>query len=395
MSRRNAILLGLFFVLFPIGVWLSIEESTPLLVKAGRDALPDPLTRTGLAEIARTLQTQVQYLMTLFSSDAELLIYGGLAFFGILMMLLVIQNATSSGADPHRTALDLLKQEKQRAENLARIKSEFLNQVSHELRTPLAVIIGYLECMTDGLYGQIESKHQEILQLVAKQSTHLKNMIDQILIFSRLEASKQPIRIEEVSVHETLAEVKDTFDFLCRQKGLSLAWDVPPSLPPLKTDAERIKEILSNLLQNAVKYTDQGSVSLKLKESPEPGSITVEVMDSGIGIPEHLLETIFEPFVQVHKTSAENSRGGIGLGLSIVKKHVEQLSGTICAESELGKGSTFKVVLPTVYKISQEKNLWTLYNTLRQRHLRFGNGRRSGDSGPSKSAARSNWVQSK
>jgi signal transduction histidine kinase len=395
MSRRNAILLGLFFVLFPLGVWLSIEESTPILVKAGRDALPDPLTRDGLAEIARTLQTQVQYLTTLFSSDAELLIYGGVALLGILMMLLVIQNATSAGADPNRTALELLKQEKQRAENLARIKSEFLNQVSHELRTPLAVIIGYLECMTDGLYGQIESKHQEILQVVAKQSAHLKNMIDQILIFSRLEASKQPIRIEEVSVHETLAEVKDTFDFLCRQKGLSLAWDVPTSLPTLKTDAERIKEILSNLLQNAVKYTDQGSVSLKLKESPQPGSITVEVTDSGMGIPEHLLETIFEPFVQVHKTSAENSRGGIGLGLSIVKKHIEQLSGTISVESEPGKGSTFKVVLPTIYKISQEKNLWALYNTFRHRHLKFGDRRRTGDSRPSKSAARSKWVQSK
>jgi signal transduction histidine kinase len=220
-------------------------------------------------------------------------------------------------------------------------------------------------------------------------------MIDQILIFSRLEASKQPIRIEEVSVHETLAEVKDTFDFLCRQKGLSLAWDVPTSLPTLKTDAERIKEILSNLLQNAVKYTDQGSVSLKLKESPQPGSITVEVTDSGMGIPEHLLETIFEPFVQVHKTSAENSRGGIGLGLSIVKKHIEQLSGTISVESEPGKGSTFKVVLPTIYKISQEKNLWALYNTFRHRHLKFGDRRRTGDSRPSKSAARSKWVQSK
>jgi len=392
MSHRNVIFLGLFFVLFPVGVWLTLNESIPILIEGVRDAYLAALTREGLADTVRNLQHQLHYSITLFSSDAELLIYGGLAFFGILMMVLVIQNATFAATDTNRTALELLKEEKQRAEKLAKIKSEFLNQVSHELRTPLAVIIGYLECMTDGLYGQIESKHQEILHLVAKQSTHLKNMIDQILIFSRLEASKQPMRIEEVAINEIFAEIRDTFDFLCRQKGLSLAWDVPANFPAIKTDPERIKEILSNLLQNAVKYTDEGSISLTVKQSPNPKSITVEVTDTGIGIPEHLLGTIFEPFVQVHKTSAQNSRGGIGLGLSIVKKHVEQLSGTISAESQLGKGSTFKVVLPTGYKTLEEGNLWRLYNSFRQRHLAFCARSRTGESRSGQDMTRSHWL---
>jgi signal transduction histidine kinase len=389
MSRRNAILLGLFFVLFPLGVWLTFDGRAAGLVGGLRGALPGPLTRKTFADIADSLQNQIRYVITLFTLDGELLIYGGLALFGILMMVLVVQNATSGGADANQKALDLLKEEKQRAENLARVKSEFLNQVSHELRTPLAVIIGYLECMTDGLYGQIESKHQEILQLVAKQSTHLKNMIDQILIFSRLEASRQPMRIEDVSLQEILTEIRDTFDFLCRQKGLSLVWDVPAGALTLRTDAERIKEILGNLLQNAVKYTDRGSITLALKESSGPASITVEVSDTGIGIPPHLLGTVFDPFVQVHKTSAENSRGGIGLGLSIVKKHVEQLSGTISAESEPGKGSTFRVTLPTVYGGAQENNLRRLYRTFRQPRLWFSDRGRNGQSRPRSTSATS------
>jgi signal transduction histidine kinase len=392
MSRRNAILLGVFFVVVPLGIWVSFEGRAQTLSTALREAFSNPLTRNGLSQFGADLHKQTRYLITLFSADTEPLLYVGLAFFGIVMMVLVIQNATSSAADSNRAALELLKQEKQRAENLARIKSEFLNQVSHELRTPLAVIIGYLECMTDGLYGQIESKHQEILQLVAKQSTHLKNMIDQILIFSRLEASKQPLRLVDVSAHDIIAEVSDTFDFLCRQKGLKLAWDVPTTLPRLKTDADRVKEILSNLLQNAVKYTDHGSIAVTLRHSREPESITMQVKDTGIGIPENLLGTIFEPFVQVHKTSAENSRGGIGLGLSIVKKHVEQLGGTISAQSELGKGSTFDVVLPTVYKNYQENNLVRFYNRLRQRRPRSGDGSRLVHPRPSKSTSGSDWV---
>src|SRR5512135_3431002 len=158
--------------------------------------------------------------------NKELFGYGAIAGFGILMMGLAIGSASSNSKSKTQAQLELLKQEKEKAENLAKLKSEFLNQVSHELRTPLAVIIGYIECITDGLYGDIEAKHLEILQVVAKQSTHLKNMIDQILIYSRLEAGKQPIRIEELDLGKVLKELKDTFEFLCKQKGLDLHWEI-------------------------------------------------------------------------------------------------------------------------------------------------------------------------
>ena len=296
------------------------------------------------------LSRQIHAYATAIQHNKELLLYAAIAGFGMLMVVLAISNARSTPKDTATQIMDILRQEKEKAEHLAKLKSEFLNQVSHELRTPLAVILGYLECMTDGLYGEIEAHHREILQTVAKQSSHLKNMIDQILIYSRLESSKQPLRAQEFSVQKLCADLSDTFDFLCKQKGLEITWQVSQDLPALRTDPERLKEILSNLLQNALKYTDSGSIRLSVSNRPKSDLFIFEVTDTGLGISEHHLSSIFEPFIQVHKSSSGNSRGGIGLGLSIVKKHVEQLNGTIRVESQVGKGTTFSVTLPQLHR---------------------------------------------
>ena len=319
---------------------------SPLQVAQSRDPVAHPRQGTKLLRKEEIVVNRFESLMESVQANKELIIYGMIASFGVLMMGLAIGNASSTSKSKAAAQLALLKQEKEKAENLAKLKSEFLNQVSHELRTPLAVIIGYIECITDGLYGEIESKHHEILQVVAKQSTHLKNMIDQILIYSRLEAGKQPIRIEELQLTKIVTDLKDTFDFLCRQKGIELYWELPRDPLPIRSDATRVKEVVSNLLQNAVKYTDRGSIILRAGKISGSDTVMVEVQDTGMGISEQHLATIFEPFMQVHKTSSENSRGGIGLGLSIVKRHLEQISGTINVQSELGKGSTFQIVLP-------------------------------------------------
>ena len=292
------------------------------------------------------------------AANKDLIVYGAIASFGILMMGLAIGSASSSSKNNAAEQLTRLKQEKEKAENLAKLKAEFLNQVSHELRTPLAVIIGYIECITDGLYGQIDVKHNEILQVVAKQSTHLKNMIDQILIYSRLEAGKQPIRIEELQLTKVVDDLKDTFDFLCRQKGIELRWDLLRESILIRSDAARLKEVVSNLLQNAVKYTDRGSITVRTGSITGADSVMIEVQDTGMGISEQHLTSIFEPFMQVHKTSSENSRGGIGLGLSIVKKHLDQIHGTISVESELGKGSRFRIVLPWNVDKQKSRSRW-------------------------------------
>ncbi|MPZ75838.1 MAG: hypothetical protein GEU77_04890 [Deltaproteobacteria bacterium] len=355
MRSRRSLCISLVILVSLLGAWYLAKQKHPSEITVR----PQPTTRTRLGpsaatpkltDFSNTIANDLVYLSRLLTSDKELVAYATAAFVGIFMMVLAINNAVP--VDKRRTdaMLELLKEEKAKAENLARLKAEFLNQVSHELRTPLAVIIGYLECLTDGLYGQVDGKHQDILQIVAKQSGHLKNMIDQILIYSRLEASKQPLRVEEFSANKVLLDLRDTFDFLCIQKGLQLIWDLPRTASTIKNDPERFKEVASNLLQNAVKYTDQGSITVTLDQSRRSGSVILEVIDTGVGIPPNAVGSIFEPFIQAYKTSTENSRGGIGLGLSIVKKHIEQMNGTISVESELGKGSKFKVVFPRRYR---------------------------------------------
>jgi signal transduction histidine kinase len=355
MWSRNALLATLFILTIMLGAWILLDQRTANLAAhfqwaAITNYFNVTLWAAKSAEIFTDLTGYTIYFLALLGENRELLFHGAIALFGILMVGLAIGSATSDSRNKTEAMLELLKQEKGKAESLAKLKAEFLNQVSHELRTPLAVIIGYLECITDGLYGEIEAKHHDILQVVSKQSNHLKNMIDQILIFSRLEASRQPIRIEEFSVPKVLHDLKETFEFLCKQKGLVLQWNVPKDITTLKSDPDRFKEILSNLLQNAVKYTDRGSITITLRGLSATDSVLLEVADTGMGIPEKYLPTIFEPFIQAHKTSSENSRGGIGLGLSIVKKHVEQIKGTITVESELGKGSTFRIILPRIYE---------------------------------------------
>jgi signal transduction histidine kinase len=348
-----------------IGAWILIDEDATRA--AGNLRFIDLRQATGYTRIAskasqwpEAVANQAFYYARLFGTNKEILLYAAIAGFGVLMVALAISNATSTPKDKSNEIVDLLKQEKEKAEQLAKLKSEFLNQVSHELRTPLAVILGYLECMTDGLYGEIESKHREILQAVTKQSSHLKDMIDQILIFSRLESSKQPLRIEEFSVPKLFMDLRDTFDFLCKQKGIAIAWNISRDLPALTSDPERFREIASNLLQNALKYTDAGSINVSVVHRPQSDSVALEVADTGLGIPESYVSTIFEPFIQVHKTSTENSRGGIGLGLSIVKKHVEQLRGAIHVESQVGNGTTFRIILPRVHKIRKDRRKYSL-----------------------------------
>src|SRR2546426_37247 len=357
MSSRNVILAAIVFAGLAVGTTLLANESYSSLKSVIQAAQPREATvhaRQGTKPSREDLvSSRIDSLTTLLASNRELIVYGSIASFGILMMGLAISNVSSNSKNKTAEQLELLKQEKERAENLAKLKSEFLNQVSHELRTPLAVIIGYIECITDGLYGEIETKHQEILQVVAKQSTHLKNMIDQILIYSRLEAGKQPGRIEDLHLVKIFRELRENFEFFLRQKGIDLHCDLPRDPTPIRSDAVRVKEVVSNLLQNAVKYTDHGSITVRVTSLPSTDSAVVEVKDTGMGISEHHLASIFEPFMQAHKTSSENSRGGIGLGLSIVKKHVEQLGGTINVKSEPGKGTAFMIILPRTYMTQQ------------------------------------------
>jgi signal transduction histidine kinase len=356
MRSRYLTLIPLFLVTLVLGIWILWDQSARNFAEAYYT--PD----TATSSIARlrflfgagfdSLLDRAVPLWYILTGRGEILLYGGLALIGIVMTVLVVRSGTGNTKEEMRiqALLKDLTSEKDKAQNLARLKSEFLNQVSHELRTPLAVIMGYVDCMLDGLYGQVDTKHEEILKAVSKQSIDLKEMIDRILTFSRLEADKMRLRIESFSLHKVLTDLRETYLFIGQQKGIAIQWDLPNDEFAVQSDPERIKEILNNLIQNAVKFTSQGSVTIRIQNLKSLDSVVMEVSDTGMGIPRDHLNSIFEPFMQVNKTSTINAKGGIGLGLSIVRKHVEQLQGNIDVQSELGKGTTFRIVLPRVYE---------------------------------------------
>ncbi|HWP56609.1 MAG TPA: HAMP domain-containing sensor histidine kinase [Candidatus Acidoferrales bacterium] len=356
MRSRYLTLFPIFICTILFGAYILWDQSARNIAETYYT--PDTAT-TWLGRLGALLSAAIDsaiehgfYLWRIMGGQGEILLYGGLAFIGIIMTVLVIRSGKETSKEELRiqALLKDLTTEKEKAQNLARLKSEFLNQVSHELRTPLAVIMGYIDCMLDGLYGQVDAKHQEILKAVSKQSVDLKEMIDRILTFSRLEADKARLRIESFALNKVVADLRDTYNFIGQQKGIAIHWELPKQDCTLQSDPERIKEILNNLIQNAVKFTSQGSVSIRVQSLAALDSVVFEVSDTGMGIPREQLNSIFEPFMQVHKTSTVNARGGIGLGLSIVKKHVEQLRGNIDVQSELGKGTTFRIVLPRMYE---------------------------------------------
>jgi signal transduction histidine kinase len=235
-------------------------------------------------------------------------------------------------------------QEKSRQLEIAsQHKSQFLANMSHELRTPLNAIIGYTEMMADGLYGDVSEKAQGVLERVQNNGRHLLGLINDVLDLSKIEAGQLVLAIEEYSVADMVATVLSATESLARTKGLALGSDVPAGLPTGSGDARRLTQVLLNLVGNAIKFTDQGSVEVRAAQAGE--RFELSVVDSGFGIAPEDQAKIFEEFQQVDNTSTRK-KGGTGLGLSISRRIVELHGGRITVESEVGKGSTFKVTVP-------------------------------------------------
>jgi signal transduction histidine kinase len=222
-------------------------------------------------------------------------------------------------------------------------KSQFLANMSHELRTPLNAIIGYTEMMADGLYGEVGEKAQGVLERVQNNGRHLLGLINDVLDLSKIEAGQLSLTVEQYSVADMVATVLSATESLARTKGLTLGSDVAPGLPTGNGDARRLTQVLLNLVGNAIKFTDAGSV--KVRAAQVDDRFEFAVVDSGFGIAPADQARIFDEFQQVDNSSTRK-KGGTGLGLSISRKIVELHGGRITVESEAGKGSTFKVIVP-------------------------------------------------
>lgn len=235
-----------------------------------------------------------------------------------------------------------------RLEKASRVKSEFLATMTHELRTPINIVIGNLDLLLGGYLGELNNRQIDSVNTALRNSGEALNLIGGLLDLSRLEAGQFVIHVEEFRIEEVWTELELLFRMGLSGKEVELSWEVKTPIPPLKTDRIKIKEILSNIVFNAVKFTDRGSI--QVCASPVGGGDEVEVVirDTGVGISKEFLPFIFEPFRQAEE-SLTRSRGGVGLGLSIAKRLLNLLHGSIEVESEVGKGSTFRLLIPTKY----------------------------------------------
>ncbi|WP_425066561.1 ATP-binding protein [Reyranella sp.] len=235
-------------------------------------------------------------------------------------------------------------QEKSRQLEIAsQHKSQFLANMSHELRTPLNAIIGYTEMMADGLYGEISEKAAGVLERVQRNGRHLLDLINDVLDLSKIEAGQLVLTLEPYSAADIVASVLAATESLAKTKGLELRSAVAAGLPTGTGDARRLAQVLLNLVGNAIKFTDSGSVELRVEKVGE--TFEMAVIDTGFGIAPADQAKIFEEFQQVDNSSTRK-KGGTGLGLSISRRIVELHGGRITVTSEEGRGSTFTVTLP-------------------------------------------------
>ena len=235
-----------------------------------------------------------------------------------------------------------LGQMNQELQEANQAKDEFLSVMSHELRTPLNVITGYAEVLSQGVLGEIQREQMHAVKTISYQSRELLRMINEILQVGSIEAGKVKAHCENVNMLDFLVEVKSGYEILSK-KEISLHWNIPSRLPIVRTDGEKLKHVLQNLINNAIKFTENGSVTVSAECASK--AIEFKVKDTGIGMPQDMLPSIFQMFRQLDSSSTR-SYGGSGVGLYIVKKFVDLLGGKIEVESILGEGSTFTVTLP-------------------------------------------------
>lgn len=260
-------------------------------------------------------------------------------------------------------------------------KSEFLANVSHELRTPLNAIVGFVELLRDGFYGDLSPRQVPPVDRIAASATHLRHLVDQVLDIAKIAAGRLEVHAETIVLRPFVLNVASELESLVSEKGLAFSITVGASLPRVRTDPTHLRQILINLIGNAVKYTPAGTVSVRarlvgalpgtttrpspgltkvpgggedqvtsrlLARAPRSGTwVALQVVDSGVGIAVADLERIFDEFEQVNAgPRGDSMQRGTGLGLAISRRLARLLGGDISVDSELGRGSTFTVWLP-------------------------------------------------
>src|SRR4030042_1910082 len=240
-----------------------------------------------------------------------------------------------------------LEKANQELRKLDEMKSEFVSVASHELRTPLAAIKNAVQLMLQGKTGEINENQKKFLSMAERNINRLTSILNSLLDLSRIESGKIEMKFEELDFKASIEFILSSLKPKADGKSIQLNMEIPEKLPSIYGDREKVEQILTNLVGNAIKFTPEGGeITVSVRPSPRGGNkLAISVRDSGIGISEDQFEKIFEKFHQV-EGSLLRSTSGTGLGLAITKGLVEAHHGEIWVESEIGKGSTFTFTLP-------------------------------------------------
>jgi PAS domain S-box-containing protein len=232
-----------------------------------------------------------------------------------------------------------------------RVKTDFVANMSHELRTPLNIVIGYSGLLLEGTFGKLSAEQRHAVERLDASARQLLELVTAALDLSRLERAPVPVELQKIEPADLLREMETEASLLNRNPDVKIEWDVPVGLPSLLTDPLKLKLIVRNLVDNALKFTQRGRISVSACATN--GFVEIAVADTGIGIPPADLEGIFDPFRQGRSHGSD--AGGVGLGLYIVRRLLDALNGSITVESEPGRGSTFRVRLPVEFMPSRER----------------------------------------
>jgi signal transduction histidine kinase len=305
---------------------------------------------TGFLGIPLIANDETLGVICFFSNQASQFSSQEVEFLGALasQASVAIRNSQTHG-EMKKLASDL--------ERSNRVKEEFLGVISHELRTPLNVVKGYVEILKAGIFGELNLEQMEAFEKIANQTNLQLAMVNSILNATTMEANVASVQTEVLSLGDFLGDIRVAYPDPADGR-LRFEWDYPRYLPEIRSDRTKLHNILQNLINNAVKFTPHGVVTVGAEvrmastSEPEPNGsnsrkswLILSVADTGVGIAEEFLPVIFEKFSQVD-SSTTRAHEGIGLGLHIVQRCAELLNGSVKVESEVGKGTKFIIKIP-------------------------------------------------
>jgi signal transduction histidine kinase len=240
---------------------------------------------------------------------------------------------------------ELLQRQHLELEQASQLKSQFLANMSHEFRTPLNAILGYTSMLLQGVSGEMSGPQKNKMLRVDSNARHLLSIINDILDISRIEAGKMPLHLEEFEMPALISELLAEVEPLTQKSRLQTVTEVHLPVSAVYSDRQKVKQIVLNLLTNAIKFTPQGQVKVTVGADEERRELRISVQDTGIGIAPHDFEKVFEDFRQADN-SVTREYGGAGLGLAICRRLAKMLEGRIELQSQVGAGSTFTLVIP-------------------------------------------------